>query len=146
MRTQKSSPRLPSENPEELGLPDEFQALQPQLLHRTCRPAEVVRGMTNGVKLAIESRSNYASACLSLPLLPHPPSLLPLPPPSPSFSPFLILLWWHNTKRAVWVLNDFAAQGLDPTDGNLTGAIVRNIGKYHRPGADLSRFAIRIIG
>jgi len=32
---------LPSENPEESGLPDEFHALQPQLLSRTCRPPEI---------------------------------------------------------------------------------------------------------
>ncbi|MBA3922122.1 MAG: Uma2 family endonuclease [Nostocaceae cyanobacterium] len=29
---------LPSEDPEEPGLPDEFHDLQPQLLSRTCRP------------------------------------------------------------------------------------------------------------
>ncbi len=32
---------LPSENPEESGLPDEFHALQPQLLSRTCRPPKI---------------------------------------------------------------------------------------------------------
>lgn len=32
---------LPSENPEEPGLPDEFHALQPQLLSRTCRPPQI---------------------------------------------------------------------------------------------------------
>lgn len=32
---------LPSENPEESGLPDEFHALQPQLLSRTCRSARI---------------------------------------------------------------------------------------------------------
>jgi Uma2 family endonuclease len=33
---------LPSENPEEPGLPDEFHALQPQLLSRTCRPPQIL--------------------------------------------------------------------------------------------------------
>ena len=32
---------LPSENPEEPGLPDEFHALQPQLLSRTCRSPQI---------------------------------------------------------------------------------------------------------
>lgn len=32
---------LPSENPEEPGLPDEFHTLQPQLLSRTCRPPKI---------------------------------------------------------------------------------------------------------
>jgi Uma2 family endonuclease len=32
---------LPSENPEEPGLPDEFHALQPQLLSRTCQSPQV---------------------------------------------------------------------------------------------------------
>ena len=32
---------LPSENREEPGLPDEFHALQPQLLSRTCRPPNI---------------------------------------------------------------------------------------------------------
>ncbi len=32
---------LPSENQEEPGLPDEFHALQPQLLSRTCRPPQI---------------------------------------------------------------------------------------------------------
>lgn len=32
---------LPSENLEEPGLPDEFHALQPQLLSRTCRPPQI---------------------------------------------------------------------------------------------------------
>lgn len=32
---------LPSENPDEPGLPDEFHALQPQLLSRTCRPPKI---------------------------------------------------------------------------------------------------------
>ncbi|ASC71583.1 Hypothetical Protein XM38_025350 [Halomicronema hongdechloris C2206] len=32
---------LPSENPEEPGLPDEFHEFQPQLLRETCRSPEV---------------------------------------------------------------------------------------------------------
>ncbi len=31
---------LPSEDPEELGLPDEFRDFQPQLLRETCRSAQ----------------------------------------------------------------------------------------------------------
>ena len=32
---------LPSEDPEEMGLPDEFHDFQPKLLRETCQPAEV---------------------------------------------------------------------------------------------------------